>query len=49
MTTKKLLDLVSAFELRKKWQSQWWGLRNYALGDPPTDELENIFLLRKPA
>lgn len=49
MTTKKLLDLVAAFELRQKWQSTWWGLRNYALGDPPTEEVENIFLLRKPA
>ena len=48
MTTGKLLDLVSRFELVARWESPWYGLRDYALGEPPTDEVENIFLLRRP-
>ena len=47
MTTRRLLDLVSSFELLAHWESPWYGLRNYALGEPPTDEVENIFLLRR--
>ena len=43
------LPSMTHIELRGKWQETWWGLRNFALGDPPTDEVENIFLLRKPA
>jgi SAM-dependent methyltransferase len=49
MTTRKLLELVSQFELLARWESPWYGLRNYALGKPPTEEVENIFLLRRPA
>jgi SAM-dependent methyltransferase len=47
MTLEKLTKLVSDFPVVAHWDSPWIGLRNYVKGEPASDQLEHIFLLRK--
>lgn len=44
-----LQSLVREFAPVAHWQSPWYGLRKYALGHAPTEQVENIFLLQRPA
>jgi SAM-dependent methyltransferase len=47
MTEGRLLGLVRSFEMVQHWDSPWYGLRAYALGQPPSEQREHILLLRK--
>ena len=47
MTLTNLMTLVEGFSIVERWESPWVGLRGYVLGNPPTEQLEQIFLLRK--
>lgn len=48
MTLEQLLALVRPFRVLGHWDSPWYGLRKYALGEDPTEQREHIFLLAKP-
>jgi SAM-dependent methyltransferase len=47
MTLGRLLSLVDSFQMVQRWDSPWYGLRAYALGQPPSDQREHVLLLRK--
>lgn len=49
MTTEKLRHLLANFDIQNHWQSTWYGMRAYALGEEPTEQIENVFLSRKPS
>lgn len=48
LTFERLRDLVGAFRVVGHWDSAWYGLRKYVLGEEPTEQREHIFLLAKP-
>lgn len=48
LTAAALRRLAAPFECVREWQSPWYGLRGYALGHPPTAQMEHILLLQKP-
>jgi len=47
MTRKRLFSLLRRFEIVQHWDSPWFGLRAYVLGQGPTQQREHIFLARK--
>jgi SAM-dependent methyltransferase len=49
LTAGKLLELARDFEIVAHWDSPWYGMRNYVIGGPPTEQREHILLLRKAA
>lgn len=46
MTEESLLQLVDRFALIRHWDSPWFGLQGYVVGDSPTSRREHIVLLR---